>query len=128
MAFRIPVWFLRVLWTTGIIVFLLISVIPLGRTPLSDVESGDKIAHFGVFFILALFPVITRAVSKRMVFLLLLLVALGSETLQIFVPYRSAEATDIAADILGLFAGLGSCFVLRHCLYLLIQSRDSKRL
>lgn len=106
MAPRIPVWFLRVVWTMGIIAFLVISVVPLGRTPLSSIESGDKIAHFGVFFILALFPTATGTVSGRTVIFVLFLVALGSELLQTLVPYRSWEMLDIAADLLGLFVSL----------------------
>ncbi|MDO9508692.1 MAG: VanZ family protein [Thermovirgaceae bacterium] len=114
---NIPIWFLRTVWVAGIIAFLLISIMPIGRTPLSAIDMGDKIAHFGVFFILSLFPTATEAASRKTVFLVLLLVALGSEVIQVFVPYRSGEVMDFIADMLGFFAGSGVGFVLRRCLF-----------
>ena len=106
MGFRIPLNWRRVAWVASIIGFLWISVTPLGRIPLSGIGCGDKIAHFGVFFILALFPVATRSISIKTVVVVLSLVALSSEMLQALVPYRSAEIMDIAADLLGMCAGL----------------------
>ena len=106
MGFRIPLNWLRAAWVAGIIGFLWISVTPLGRTPLSDIGGGDKIAHLGVFFTLALFPVATRSVSIKTVVVVLTLVAVGSELLQTFVSYRSAEIMDIAVDLIGMCAGL----------------------
>jgi VanZ family protein len=106
MSFIIKPYWHRAAWFASIIGFLWISVTPLGRTPLSGIGYGDKIAHFGVFFILALFPVATRSVSLKTVAVILSLVALSSELLQTLVPYRSAEIMDIAADLPGMFAGL----------------------
>lgn len=108
MAIRIPAWWSRILWAAGMAAFLAVSVLPIGETPLSGMEDGDKIAHFGVFFILAFFPVATACVSKRTVVILLLAVAVVSETLQSMIPYRSWEILDIAADLLGLAVGLAA--------------------
>lgn len=99
-------WLLRTLWIAGIISFLVISAIPIGETPLSDIKAGDKLAHYGVFFLLAFFPAGTGAVSKRIAVVVLFFVAIGSELMQVFLVYRSGEILDIAADLLGLFTGL----------------------
>ncbi|HQO84054.1 MAG TPA: VanZ family protein [Synergistales bacterium] len=96
---------LRCAWIAGIAAFLAVSVMPLSRSPLPGVEMGDKIAHFGVFFVLALFPVVTGAVRVRTVFFVLLLLAITSESLQALVPFRSFEGADLVADILGLLSG-----------------------
>lgn len=106
MASAATLRWLRAAWVTGIIAFLAVSVMPIGITPLSGIEMGDKIAHFGVFFILAIFPVATGAVRTFTVFLVLLLLAVGSESLQALVPFRSWEVADIVADLLGTIAGL----------------------
>lgn len=111
-TFKIPVWLLRAIWVAGIIGFLAISVIPTGRNPFSGIEAGDKIAHLGVFFILALFPAATGAVSKKAATVVLVIVAVTSESLQSMLPYRSWEVLDIAADLLGLFAGLAAGYAL----------------
>ncbi len=110
--FRIPVWLVRAIWVAGIIGFLAISVVPIGRNPFPGIEAGDKIAHLGVFFILALFPVVTGVASKRAVIVVLSIVAVGSELLQSLLPYRSWEVIDITADLLGLFAGLAAGYAL----------------
>ncbi|HPD97037.1 MAG TPA: VanZ family protein [Synergistales bacterium] len=102
----IPIRVSRIIWTSGIAAFLLISVIPLGRTPLQDVSGGDKIAHFAVFFLLAIFPILTGAARTRTVTIILLLLAFGSEALQCLTSYRSGEIGDIAADISGLAVGI----------------------
>jgi VanZ family protein len=106
MASAATLKWLRAAWVAGIIAFLAVSVMPIGRTPLSGVEMGDKIAHFGVFFILAIFPVSTGAVRTITVFFVLLLLAVGSESLQALVPFRSWEVSDIVADLVGILAGL----------------------
>lgn len=110
----IPLRVSRIIWTSGIAAFLLISVIPLGRTPLQDVSGGDKIAHFAVFFLLAIFPILTGAARTRTVTIILLLLAFGSEALQCLTSYRSGEIGDIAADLLGLFAGIAAGITIRH--------------
>lgn len=115
MILRTPAWFLETIWTTGIIAFLVVSVIPLGRTPLFCVESGDKIAHAGAFPILALFPAATGAVSMGTAIFVLFLVAVGSELMQTLVVYRSGEMLDIAADLSGMFAGLAIGGVISRC-------------
>ena len=97
---------LRFAWIAGIAAFLAVSVMPLSRSPLPGVEMGDKIAHFGDFFVLALFPVVTGAVRVRTVFLVLLVLAITSESLQALVPFRSCEVADLAADVMGLLLGL----------------------
>ncbi len=106
MASAATLRWLRAAWVAGIIAFLAVSVMPIGRTPLSGVEMGDKIAHFGVFFILAIFPVSTGAVRTVTVFVALLLLAVGSESLQALIPFRSWEVADIVVDFLGMLAGL----------------------
>jgi VanZ family protein len=97
---------LRSAWIAGMVAFLIISIVPLGRSPLPGVEMADKIAHFGVFLILALLPAATGVVRIRTVLVVLILLALVSEGLQAMVPFRSCEAADIAADLLGMLFGL----------------------
>jgi len=100
--------FLRVIWYSGIAAFLIVSVAPLGKTPVSEINMGDKIAHFAVFFFLAMFPAATGAVSDRTALIFLLLLAPGSELIQSFIPYRTGEFLDIAADLAGMISGLGA--------------------
>jgi len=97
---------LRFAWVAGIAAFLVISIIPLSRSPLPEVAMADKAAHFGVFLILALFPTAAGAVRTRTVVVVLVLLALASEGLQAMIPFRSCEAADIAADLLGMLSGL----------------------
>ncbi len=97
---------LRSAWIAGMVAFLIISIVPLGRSPLLGVEMADKIAHFGVFLILALLPAATGVVRIRTALVVLILLALASEGLQAMVPFRSCEVADIAADLLGMLSGL----------------------
>jgi len=97
---------LRFAWVAGIAAFLVISIMPLSRSPLPEVAMADKAAHFGVFIILALFPTAGEALRTRTVVVVLVLLALASEGLQAMVPFRSCEAADIAADLLGMLSGI----------------------
>ncbi len=97
---------LRFAWVAGIVAFLVISIMPLGRSPLPEAAMVDKVAHFGVFLVLALFPTAGGAVRTRTVVMVLVLLALASEGLQAMVPFRSCDAADVAADLLGMLSGL----------------------
>jgi VanZ family protein len=75
------------------------------------VENGDKILHFLAFGTLALlvdyaFPAIRFGAAK---IILLIIYGLAIELVQSYLPYRSASAVDMFADILGI--STYACFI-----------------
>ncbi len=69
----------------------------------------DKVAHFGIFFILAI--IMDRAFKLPLYVQILLLAGYGAsiEIMQGTLPYRQASLGDFFAD----FAGAASYFILR---------------
>lgn len=75
------------------------------------VDGSDKVAHFGVYFILGVLTWRALAVPRGMKALLAALAAmyvfgLVDEVHQAFVPGRDASVFDWMADLLGATAGL----------------------
>jgi hypothetical protein len=106
-------WFVRsllpaLLWGGAIFVS---SSIPSERLPHIAVWNADKLAHFGIYCVLAFF--IDRALrvqtrfpllqSRHLLFTVLLttLYGLSDEIHQVFIPGRNASVYDLLADAAG---------------------------
>ncbi len=84
---------------------------PGGSAPLTWVDSlgvSDKIEHFTAYFGLAVIPVL-GFVTRRGVFAALSMIVLGVllDFAQKFIPGRTFDWADIAANTVGVFGGLG---------------------
>ncbi|RCI03866.1 hypothetical protein CU098_005760 [Rhizopus stolonifer] len=101
----------------------------LGFAPIHLSEQvNDKILHFFIFFILAVFLYFLWNLSVKRNLILatssLLVLAIGSEFIQGLLPYRSFDIYDIIANLLGGITGI--------CLssltdYLINRHRENKR-
>ncbi len=74
----------------------------------------DKVAHFAIFFVLAM--VMDKAFKLPLVVQVLLLAGYGAaiEFMQDMLPYRQASFADFVAD----FIGASSYFIVKLCFHL----------
>jgi hypothetical protein len=86
---------------------MVVSVLPMPRV-IGAVPSGDKIGHALAFCGLVLFYAQIYPLQRDRWRCVLGAIAFGAliEIVQSFVPYRSAEFLDLAADTVGALGGL----------------------
>lgn len=96
-------WIPAAIWAA---VLFLVSHQPTISVNLSG--GRDKLAHFGAYLILGLLLAVGRGPQARTLWLILLgsLYGIIDELHQSFVPGRSADIWDVAADILGATTGV----------------------
>jgi len=95
----------RTAFIVGLIAVIALSIIPAGSTP--DLEISDKLAHLVAYAALALAGGIAFS-GYRSVFILvagLLLLGIGLELVQAFVPGRSSSGYDGLANAIGIALG-----------------------
>lgn len=68
--------------------------------------------HIATFFALAFFLVSLRITSLLTVIVLLVLLAFGLELIQTFSAHRNVGVKDIAANLAGVFLGIGAGLIL----------------
>jgi VanZ family protein len=99
-------------WT---LVLLLLMTIPMAENPIPRVgvlRYWDKIAHVFLFGVTGFVGVygsrFFRRFGSRLTFGLIfsLFLAFGTESVQAFLSYRTADVYDLMADALGIFMGL----------------------
>ena len=92
----------NIAWVLAIGV-VVVCVIPAPH--IVDVSHFDKVEHLLAFAALSL--VFLRAYSDKPLWVITGCISFGLaiELIQYFIPWRSAEAADLLADILGVFAG-----------------------
>jgi len=112
------------LWTMALLGLLLA---PIGETQIPSplgFKHFDKVAHFGLFFITGLISVLgARFLSQfrsRMLFGIIfsLVLAVGTEFAQSFLPVRNMSFYDLLADIAGLVVALALCIFIYRQAYL----------
>jgi len=100
-----------------------------GRSPLlrwvGSFGVNDKIEHFAAYLVLAAIPALGFE-ARRGVFGALSMIVLGAllDEAQKFIPGRSFEFADIAANAVGVLSGLGFAWMARS---LIARSRSSGR-
>lgn len=100
--------------------FLAICIITVGSlTPgasLPDFSANDKILHLLNYSILSIIPALTFGWSRKGVLacLAMVVLGLGLEFGQLYVPGRSFESNDILANGLGVLIGLVSGIMVRR--------------
>jgi VanZ family protein len=87
---------------------LVVGYLALTPTPPQDFTTGwDKLNHFAAFSALSMSGSLGFRRTRVLVFVLLALIAYGGliEVAQYFVPGRSSEWADLAADAVGIACG-----------------------
>lgn len=108
--------FYRILFFTYIIIVLILSIIPSSE---GLKFGGDKTKHVAAFIMFTwLFFVSYKETKFAYIFLWGLGFGILIEFVQFFIPWRSTEILDVAADIGGIFIG----FVLIKLINLLKQT------
>jgi VanZ family protein len=104
----------------GLILFYFASI--PGGNYLPKFKYSDKVLHFGAFVIMGIlffraFGSLNQGITPwGIIFFSLVsstLFGVCIEINQLFIPYRQAEAWDIAADILGSLFGIGAFLIAR---------------
>lgn len=86
------------------VLVILLALLPAAGT---GIGHTDLLLHFGGFFCLSLFYQAGWAYRRKWAISLIgLFLALLSESLQLFLPWRSFSPYDLGADLGGLFLGL----------------------
>ena len=104
------------LWFTALLTVVVGELLP-GSSPvliwLASFGISDKIEHFTAYFVLAALPVLGFE-TKKGVFAALSMILLGAllDVLQKFIPGRTFEFADIAANAAGVLAGMGIAWAL----------------
>ena len=88
-----------------------VSVIPVHTPKAVSFPNADKIVHFAMYFLLSFILVNTRLRSYKkyprwFTFFYCFFFGFAIECIQYFLPYRSFELLDQAANSFGAFAGL----------------------
>lgn len=75
----------------------------------------DKLCHFLAYGILSfLLPFLFQGLNLRIGLCILLIIAFGSELLQIYIPTRSASFLDLLANLAGFCCGLWTAKIIAH--------------
>lgn len=95
----------RIVFSIGLIAVIALSVMPQGTVP--DPGISDKFAHFAAYAALALAGGIACRGSGLVIILAagLLLLGIGLEFVQAFIPGRSASGYDGLANAIGIALG-----------------------
>lgn len=97
-----------------VLTFILVSFLFLAQSPAKPAslsfQHADKVAHFGVFFVLAFTLHLAFRPKVWLGLLLLFMYGLLIEVAQSYVPGRGAEALDLVADMLGA----ATCYLLLY--------------
>ena len=103
------------------ITILILTSIPKLTPPDLGFDAQDKLAHFGVYYILGL--LLVRALGKGLVlphrilllsFFYALLFAAFDELHQLFIPGRAGDIFDFLADSFGILFALLSFFMFKN--------------
>jgi VanZ family protein len=98
------------LWIAAICIVSVGELLPGGSAPLDWVDSlgvSDKIEHFTAYFGLAVIPVLGFDTRKGLTAALsMILLGVLLDVAQKFIPGRTFDLADIAANTVGVFGGL----------------------
>ncbi|MEP7228107.1 MAG: VanZ family protein [Gemmatimonadales bacterium] len=89
---------------------VLVFLLPVPRSPLTESNQFDKVVHFGIFLGFALLFYFDRRLSVGWTLLISVAFAAGIELVQWVLPYRQGDWLDLIAGAAG--AGLGVVLVL----------------
>jgi VanZ family protein len=84
---------------------VLMFLLPVPRTPLSDSTQFDKVVHFGSFLGFSLLFYLDRAPRVARTLLISFVFAAGIELVQWILPYRDADWWDFLAGAAGACLG-----------------------
>jgi len=107
--------FLSLAILTGIFIFY-ISTLSNPPNPQPGSNWVSIAYHFGIFFLLALFLILSTNFSKKQlwfVYIFSTLYAISDEFHQYFVPYRSCNLPDIMTDASGVVVAFLLYFMIR---------------
>ncbi|MFY0651424.1 MAG: VanZ family protein [Cyclobacteriaceae bacterium] len=95
------------------LIILFFTLSPKGPevAPLIDIPHFDKVGHFGLFFILSLllyYPIKSYDHKFKWLFFWCynIIMGMGTEYIQTFIPNRSGDVFDFIANMLGTGIGL----------------------
>lgn len=126
MQYFLKLYYKIILWSL-VIAYLCFAPADEFKNVHITIPHFDKVVHFGMFYILALFIAGKRDkvnTSLAMVILPVMAIAYGGiiEIIQWqFIPMRDGDIIDWGADILGVLLGLISIRMVPRKLYFLIQ-------
>jgi VanZ family protein len=89
---------------------LVLFFLPVPAAPLEDTTHIDKVVHFGIFLGFALLLHLDRGSGAAPVLLASLAFAAAVEVLQLLLPYREGDWSDLAAGAVG--GSVGAALVL----------------
>jgi VanZ family protein len=89
---------------------VLVFLLPVPRTPLTEANQFDKVVHFGIFLGFALLFYLDRRPRVGWTLLISAAFAGAIELVQWVLPYREGDWLDFMAGVAG--AGLGVILVL----------------
>jgi VanZ family protein len=96
----------RVVFGLGSILMLVLALMPLELRDERTFPASDKVAHVVAFACLALTACRGWPARWSRIVAGLVLYGAAIEVLQSLVPLRSASLSDLAADVVGILAGL----------------------
>lgn len=104
----------KTIWGLMVIAVVVASLLPQEQIPVK-ITFSDKIVHFLSYFILSFFALLSSRQKHSLLSILALqvLIGIGVEVAQSFVPGRTPELLDILANSLGVILGALVYFLYR---------------
>ena len=107
---HLPVRRRHQIFTLYVMMMVLVFLLPVPRSPLTESNQFDKVVHFGIFLGFALLFFFDRRLRVGWTLLISVAFAAGIELVQWVLPYREGDWLDFMAGAAG--AGLGVVLVL----------------
>lgn len=100
---------LKTIWALGVVAILFLSTLPADSLPTVG-DISDKVEHLLAYALVGLFGMFAASSNKRRLLLALamIIMGLGLEGVQYFLPTRSFELLDGLANTLGVVVAYGN--------------------
>lgn len=98
------------IFTLYVVIMVLVFLLPVPRSPLTESSQLDKLVHFGIFLGFSLLFYFDRRLKLWWILLISFAFAAAIELVQSVLPYREGDGWDLVAGAAG--ASVGAVLVL----------------
>lgn len=108
----------------AILCLLLSVIVPVNSIPpefMPFPAAQDKSNHLAMFFTMTLLSRICLRINIIQLTILMLIVAAGSEFVQMLIPHRNSSWSDFQANVMGIGVGIVSVIIINYLLQVIMK-------